>query len=59
MIAPLQRQLCLIKRMVSACGKKVTYLKRLEMGSLVLDDDLTEGAYRELTEEEIEALTKC
>ena len=41
-----------VKRMTAACGKKVLYLKRLSMGSLVLDESLEEGEYRELTEEE-------
>ncbi|MBR3306033.1 MAG: rRNA pseudouridine synthase [Lachnospiraceae bacterium] len=41
-----------VKRMTAACGKKVLYLKRLSMGSLVLDETLGEGEYRELTEEE-------
>ena len=48
-----------IKRMISACGKKVTYLKRISMGSLVLDPALDEGKYRELTDEETEALIAC
>ena len=39
--------------MFEAVGMKVTYLKRLRMGSLRLDPELTKGAYRPLTEEEI------
>ena len=46
-----------IKRMFEACGKKVVYLKRLSMGSLKLDPALSEGEWRELTEEEINRLT--
>ena len=42
-----------VKRMFEAVGKKVTYLKRIEFGTLPLDEDLEEGEYRELTEEEI------
>ena len=42
-----------VKRMFEAVGMKVTYLKRLRMGSLRLDPELTKGAYRPLTEEEI------
>jgi len=45
-----------VKRMFEAVGKKVTYLKRLSMGSLVLDPDLPLGAVRELTTEELENL---
>lgn len=42
-----------VKRMAQAVGRKVTYLKRISMGSLVLDDSLEKGAYRSLTEEEV------
>ena len=45
-----------VKRMFEAVGKKVTYLKRIEFGTLPLDEDLEEGEYRELTEEEIALL---
>lgn len=45
-----------VKRMFEAIGMEVTYLKRLTMASLVLDDDLELGEYRELSEEELEAL---
>ncbi len=45
-----------VKRMFEAVGKEVLYLKRVRMGSLVLDETLETGAYRELTEEEIEKL---
>lgn len=45
-----------VKRMFEAVGKKVLYLKRLSMGSLVLDQALKPGEYRELTEEELKAL---
>ncbi|MEG0584753.1 MAG: 16S rRNA pseudouridine(516) synthase, partial [Cetobacterium sp.] len=44
-----------VKRMFEAVGKRVTYLKRLSMGSLKLDDSLDLGEYRELTAEELEA----
>ena len=47
-----------IKRMFEAVGCKVTYLKRLSMGSLVLDETLQLGEYRPLTEAELEGLTK-
>lgn len=42
-----------VKRMFSALGLKVLYLKRISMGSLVLDEGLLEGEIRELTEEEV------
>ena len=42
--------------MFEAVGKKVIYLKRLSMGALKLDEKLTTGQYRPLTEEEIESL---
>ncbi|MET4561995.1 pseudouridine synthase [Lysinibacillus parviboronicapiens] len=45
-----------VKRMFEAVGKRVTYLKRLSMGSLKLDDSLELGAYRELTIEELASL---
>ncbi|MDD6183391.1 MAG: pseudouridine synthase [Lachnospiraceae bacterium] len=45
-----------VKRMFEAVGKKVTYLKRLQMGSLKLEETLEPGTYRALTEEEIRLL---
>lgn len=45
-----------VKRMFEAIGKRVTYLKRLSMGSLQLDESLDLGEYRELTPEELSAL---
>ena len=45
-----------VKRMFESVDKKVIYLKRLSMGSLVLDESLKLGEYRKLTEEEIKAL---
>ena len=47
-----------IKRMFEAVGCKVTYLKRLSMGRLVLDETLPPEEYRPLTEAELEGLTK-
>ncbi len=46
-----------IKFMFQALGDKVTYLKRIRMKNLVLDEKLKPGEYRYLTEEEIEDLT--
>ncbi|WP_303047413.1 pseudouridine synthase [Halobacillus salinus] len=45
-----------VKRMFEAVGKKVTYLKRIRMGTLELDSDLELGEYRELTDEELDYL---
>lgn len=45
-----------IKRMFEAVGKEVLFLKRLSMGSLFLDEKLALGAYRSLTEKEINDL---
>ncbi|EYE89157.1 RNA pseudouridine synthase [Fervidicella metallireducens AeB] len=45
-----------VKRMFEAVGKKVVYLKRIEMGPLKLDENLKLGEYRELTEDELENL---
>lgn len=45
-----------VKRMFEAVGKTVVYLQRVEFGTLKLDEDLEEGEYRELTEEEINIL---
>ena len=45
-----------VKRMVKACGKEVTYLKRIRMGDLALPADLKKGAYRELSKEELAQL---
>lgn len=42
-----------VKRMFEAVGKKVIYLKRIEMGPLLLDEELELGQYRELTDEEL------
>ena len=45
-----------VKRMLAACGKPVTYLKRLSMGPLRLDEGLAPGAFRPLAEGEIHTL---
>lgn len=45
-----------VKKMFEAVDKKVIYLKRLEMGSLRLDENLKTGEYRELYKEELERL---
>lgn len=45
-----------VKRMLAACGNLVTYLKRVQMGPLRLDDDLALGSWRFLSETEVEQL---
>ena len=45
-----------VKRMCERVGKTVTYLKRVSMGDLKLDETLLPGEYRELTEEELKIL---
>ncbi len=45
-----------VKRMMKKLGKTVTYLKRVSMGSLLLDDNLKCGEYRPLTDNEIDKL---
>ena len=45
-----------VKRMFEAVGCRVIYLKRLSMGSLVLDETLAPGEYRRLTDDELCAL---
>ena len=47
-----------VKRMFAIRGKQVTYLKRLSMGPLTLDESLAPGEYRELTDEEEKKLTR-
>lgn len=45
-----------IKKMFIARGKKVTYLKRIRMGKLYLDENLELGKSRELTKDEVNLL---
>lgn len=45
-----------VKRMLASRGKPVTYLKRLSMGTLRLDESLWPGQYRALTDEELRTL---
>ena len=45
-----------IKRMFAAFGAKVTFLKRLSMGPLTLDEDLESGQFRKLTDDEVKNL---
>ncbi|MBC1947759.1 rRNA pseudouridine synthase [Listeria welshimeri] len=45
-----------VKRMFAARGKTVSYLKRISMGQLQLDESLELGKYRPLTETELTIL---
>lgn len=45
-----------IKKMIKAISLNVTYLKRLTIGDLVLDENLKLGEYRYLSDEEINKL---
>lgn len=47
-----------IKRMFEAIGSRVLYLKRISMGSLILDESLNPGEYRKLSSDEINNLKK-
>lgn len=47
-----------VKRMFESVGKRVTYLKRLSMGGLMLDESLEIGEYRELSDEEVALIEK-
>ena len=48
-----------LKLRLEAVGSEVLYLKRLRMGSLVLDEMLKPGEYRTLTQKEIDELYNC
>lgn len=48
-----------IKRMFEAVGSKITYLRRISFGSLKLDETLSEGQWRMLTDAEIADLRAC
>mgnify|MGYP000983262066 CR=1 FL=1 len=45
-----------VKRMFNAINNEVTYLQRISMGTLNLDESLKTGEYRHLTEDEIKLL---
>lgn len=45
-----------VKRMCERVGKTVTYLKRVAIGGLKLDESLKKGEVRELTKEELDML---
>lgn len=48
-----------VKRMIAKLGGHVTYLKRLTMAGLSLDNGLAAGEYRRLSEAEIERLKEA
>ena len=45
-----------VKRMFSALGNSIAYLKRISIGKLHLDEKLSPGQYRDLTADEIEMM---
>ena len=45
-----------VKRMLAQRGKPVIYLERVRMGNMTLDQGLSRGEFRFLTEEEVESL---
>ncbi len=47
-----------VKRMLQAVDNEVVFLKRISFGSLVLDEKLLPGEYRELTADEVTLLRK-
>ena len=47
-----------VKRMCERVGKTVTYLKRIAIGDLKLDESLEKGEVRELTKDELDMLYK-
>lgn len=48
-----------VKRMIAKVGGRVTYLKRISMAGVTLDERLMTGEYRRLTAEEVERLKKA
>ena len=47
-----------VKRMFAALGNKVVALHRWKIGNVELDENLEEGEFRPLTQEEIDNLVK-
>ena len=47
-----------VKRMFTAIGSEVLFLKRITFGALPLDESLKTGEYRALTKEEISILQR-
>lgn len=47
-----------VKRMFEKCGRRVTHLKRIQIGGLSLDESLPAGGCRKISPEELELLEK-
>lgn len=47
-----------VKRMFNSVGKNVVFLKRIKFGLIELDENLQEGEYKELSNEEINVLKR-
>ncbi len=47
-----------VKRMMEAAGNRVVHLKRVRMGGIMLDSKLKAGECREISEQELESLSK-
>ena len=47
-----------VKKMIHTLGNEVAYLKRISMGGVMLDPQLSAGSCRELTSDEVTALKK-
>lgn len=45
-----------VKRMMEAVGNRVTHLRRVRMGGILLDESLASGECREITQEELSLL---
>lgn len=45
-----------VKRMFASLGNKVVALHRWQVGNIILDENLSEGEFRSLTEQEIEGI---
>ncbi len=45
-----------VKRMFETLGRTVTYLKRVSIGNVCLDENLKSGEYREMTEDEVKGI---
>lgn len=48
-----------IKLMLAALSNRVTFLKRVSFGPIILDQGLECGEYRHLTKDEVSALNEC
>lgn len=46
-----------VKRMAMAVGMRIVYLKRIAINGVMLDESLSAGEFRELTEQELEIIS--